>query len=206
MCVAPNRIDMFRRTATGSTPTMIDAPRSLRSERGAQSDGTLREHRDGVTDLHVAALRAGDSRRRDVGHHQDLLVGERIGNPGEVRARVRHEQVLRPRAVDRVAEAPSSERTAALGARVIEAVEALATRRDRPDDHAVSDRVLVVETLAERIDDADRLVAEDQARTDRVFAFDDVHVGAADGCGGDADDGFARPAGAASALLRSAGR
>ena len=36
-------------------------------------------------------------------------------------------------------------------------------------------------------------MAEDQARTDRVFAFDDVHVGAADGCGADADHGFASP-------------
>ena len=105
---------------------------------------------------------------------------------------MRNEQVLSPRTVDRIAEAPSAQRAAALRASVIQAIEALAAWSDRADDDAVPDCVLVLEAFAERLDDADRFVAEDQTRSHRVFAFDDVDVGAADRRDGDADHCFAR--------------
>src|SRR3954468_5411488 len=72
----------------------------------------------------------------------------------------------------------------------VEAIEALAARRDRPDDDALADRVFVAEPAAEFLDDADRLVAEHEARLDRVLAANDVHVGPADRRGRDANHGL----------------
>ena len=80
---------------------------------------------------------------------------------------------------------------AALRVDAVQAVEALAARRDRADDDALADRVELVEPWAELVDDADRLVTQDQARLDRILAADDVHVRAADRRGRDADDRLA---------------
>ena len=125
------------------------------------------------------------------GQHQHLLVGEPVRNRRQVGARVGHEQVLGPGAVDGVAEAPAAERAMALRVHAVQAVEALAARRDGADDDALADRVVLVEAAPELLDDADRLVAEDQPGLHRVLALDDVHVGAADGRGRDADDRLA---------------
>ena len=86
------------------------------------------------------------------------------GNDRQVRARMRDEQILGPGSVDGVAEAPAPERPAALRVRRVQAVEALPARRDGPDDHPLPDPELVVEPFAELVDDADRLVPEDQPR------------------------------------------
>ena len=103
-----------------------------------------------------------------------------------------NEQVFGPGAVDGVPEPPAAERAAALGVRRIEAIEALAARRDRADDDPLSDLVFVVQALAELVEDADRIVAEN-GPADRVLALDDVHVGPADGRGDEPDDCFAGP-------------
>ena len=164
----------------------------MRTKRGAESDRTLGEDGHRVADLDLATLSARDARRCDVGDHQDLFVRQLIGNSGEVRACVRNQQVLRPCTVDGIAEAPPAKRPAALRASVIQAIEALTARRDSADDDAVPDGEFILEAFAERLDDANRFVAEDQTRPDRVFAFHDVHVRAADRRDGDADDRFAR--------------
>ena len=44
----------------------------------------------------------------------------------------------------------------------VQAVEALSARRDGADDDALTDVILGLEPLAERVDDADRLVSEDR--------------------------------------------
>src|SRR5262249_61860469 len=68
----------------------------------------------------------------------------------------------------------------------------LPARRNRANDDALSHRVEPVEPGAELVDHADRLMADDQSRPDRILAAHDVHVGPADrGCR-DADDPFAR--------------
>src|SRR4029079_13038896 len=128
-------------------------------------------------DPDVAALGAGETRRKNVGAQHDILVGEAGRNGGEVGLRIRHEQVLRPRAVDGVAELPTAQCTATLRGRSVQAVETLPARCDGPDDHALSDGVEVLEALAELLDDADWLVPEDQTGLHRMLAADDVHVG-----------------------------
>src|SRR6185436_14418342 len=71
---------------------------------GAKSDRSLREHRHHVADLDPAAFGAAETGRHDVGTHQDLLVGEFVGNRREIAYRVRHEDIFSLAAVDRVAE------------------------------------------------------------------------------------------------------
>ena len=125
--------------------------------------------------------------REDVRHQHDLFVGQAVGNRREIRASVGDEQILGPGAVDGVAEAPAAKRPVALRVRRVEAVETLPARRDGADDDALSDEVVVLQPVTERVDHPDRLVAEDETRLHRVFALDDVHVGAANGRGGDAN-------------------
>ena len=67
---------------------------------------------------------------------------------------------------------------------------ALAARRDRADEDALADLV-PGDAGAELLDDADRLMADDEPRADRVLALHDVDVGAADRRRGHADDGLA---------------
>ena len=152
----------------------------FRSERRAQSGRSLREHRDAVADAHVAALSPRDPRRQDVGHEDDVFVGELFGNRREIRPRVGHEQILGPGAVDRVAEPPAARRPVALRIRTVEARVALPARRDGADDHALADVVLGLETLAEGVNHPDGLVAEHQSRLHGVFTAHDIDVGAAD--------------------------
>lgn len=48
-------------------------------------------------------------------------------------------------------------------------------RRDRPDEHAITDFV-PGDAGAELRDDADRLMPDDQPRPDRILTFDDMQV------------------------------
>src|SRR5438093_4090740 len=75
--------------------------------------------------------------------------------------------------------------------RSVETIEALAARRNRADDDALADRVVLLETGTQLLDDADRFVAENEAGPYRILAADNVHVGAADRCRRDSHDGFA---------------
>src|SRR6185437_16910944 len=81
---------------------------------------------------------------------------------------------------------------AALGLVPAEAGQALAARRNRADKDAVADLV-PGDARAQLFDDADRLMADDQPGPNRVFAPDDVQVGAADRRERDADHRLPRP-------------
>ena len=67
---------------------------------------------------------------------------------------------------------------------------ALAAGGDRADEHALADLV-ADDAGAELVDHSDRLVPDDQARSDRVLALQDVDVRAADRRQRHADDGLA---------------
>lgn len=71
----------------------------LRAKRGAETDWPMRENRDGVTDPDSARLGTTDAVRGDVGEKDDLLVGDVVGDPGEIRLRIRDESILRLRAL-----------------------------------------------------------------------------------------------------------
>src|SRR5262249_18364156 len=153
---------------------------------------TLREHRNRVADLDVSALCARQSGRENVGTQQDLFVAQRSWNDGEVSSCIRDEQVFRPRTVDRVAEPPPAEPSTALRMRTIQAIDTLAAGGYRPDNPPVANAIFIFQPGAERFDDADRLVAQDQPGLHRVLATHDVHIGAADrGCR-DSDDSLSR--------------
>ena len=168
----------------------------LGAGRRAQADRALGEDDDRVADAHAAGLRAREPGRGDVGQQDDLLVGHVVRDLGQVGLGRRHEQVLGLRAVDRVAEPPAADGleagpVAALGQVAGEAGVALAARGDGPDQHPLAGLV-PGHAGAELLDDAHRLMAEDQARADRVLALDDVDVGPADRRQRDPDQRLAR--------------
>jgi hypothetical protein len=66
----------------------------------------------------------------------------------------------------------------------------LATRRDRADEHAIAD-VVSGNAFAELFDNAHRLVADHQTRSNRIFTSDDVKVGSANRGERYADNSFA---------------
>jgi len=78
--------------------------------------------------------------------------------------------------------------TAALRVHAVQAIEALAARGDRADDNALPRRVGRLESRAEFFDDPDRLMSEHEAGLDRILPAHNVHVGATDGRGRDAND------------------
>ena len=84
----------------------------------------------------------------------------------------------------------------------VQTVETLSTRRDRANDHALAHGVLRAEPVAKFFDDADRLVAEDQAWAHGILTLHDVHVSPANGGGRNPDHGLARLRAAASAPPR----
>ena len=190
--LAPKRFEHLQTFGHG-----VDADDQRRAQqpcpkRRAQANRTLREDGDRVADLHAAAFGAAQAGREDIWHEHDLLVAEPVGNRRQVGSCVGHQQVLGPRAVDGVAEAPAAQRAATLRVRAVETVEALPAGRDGADDHALADVILRLEPLAQLVDDANRLVSEDQAVADGILALDDVDVGAADRRGRDADDRLSR--------------
>jgi hypothetical protein len=95
--------------------------------------------------------------------------------------------------VDRVAESPAADDLPlvavprALRLDVVLAEEAGAARTDGADENAVAD-LIALDGHSDLLDHADRLVADDPARGNRVLAAQDVHVGAADRGHGDAHD------------------
>ena len=110
--------------------------------------------------------------------------------------RIRDEEVFRLGAVDRVAEAPAAERlvVAAMTAlRMLtgEARQTLSARRDCADEHALADAI-PRDSRAELLDDTHGLVAEDEARTNRILTAKDVNIRAADRRQGEANDCLAR--------------
>src|SRR6185503_1891025 len=105
-----------------------------------------------VPDTNAAALRSREARAHDVGTHEDLLVAEPIGNQREVGRRIGNEHEFCLTAVDHVAEPPAAHRpSAALRGTAAEAAVTLPARRDRADDHALTD-LISRDGLAEFLD------------------------------------------------------
>jgi hypothetical protein len=126
-------------------------------------------------------------------------VGQLVGDLRHIGLGVGHQQVLRLRAVNGVAETPAADRlvagaVAALRVLAAQAGAALAARSNRADQHAITDRV-AGDAGAELADHPHRLVSDDQAAAHRVLAAQDVQIGAADGRQGDSYDRLTRTGG-----------
>src|SRR6266508_418011 len=137
--VAPKWRATSSRSRIESIPMMSDAPLSF-APSVAQSPIGHCKNGHAVADLDDAAFGAGEARRKDVGAQHDVLVGEAARYGREVGFRIRHEQVLRPGAVDGVAELPAAHCAAALRVTSVQAVETLPARCDGPDDHPLANR------------------------------------------------------------------
>jgi hypothetical protein len=96
--------------------------------------------------------------------------------------------------VDGIAELPASDWAAALRPVAAKAINALAARRDGPDQHTIA-HTIASQTLAEFVNHTDRLVPYYKTRANLVFSLQDVDVGATNRCQRNADNSFpnARP-------------
>src|SRR6187401_3807765 len=98
----------------------------------------------------MATLRSRQSGGEDIWTEQHVVVGEAVRNRREVGSGVGYQEILRPGAVDRVAEPPAAEGPAALGMATIQTIEALPAGRDRAHNDTLTDRVLAVQTGTQR--------------------------------------------------------
>ena len=128
---------------------MSDAPFNFAPRVAHRPIGPSREHRDRIAYADLSALGATQAGREDVRAEQHFFVRQRRRDHGQIRARVGDEQVLRPRAVNRVAKAPAAERAAALRVDTIQTIETLPARGDRSGNHALANAVLGLEPGAQ---------------------------------------------------------
>src|SRR5688500_10820709 len=169
----------------------------LGAGRRAKADRTLSEDDNDVAELHLSRLGTGESRRRDIGQHHDLLVAQLVRDLRQVGLRVGDEQILGMSTVDRVSKPPAaagfvSAAVSALCLMTTEARAALAAWCDCADQNTIANAI-AGDSRPELIDHADRLMADDQARLDRVFAAHNVQIGSTNRRQRDTDDGLAGP-------------
>lgn len=62
----------------------------------------------------------------------------------------------------------------------VQTVEALTARRNRANNHALADRVQLLEARSEFINDPNGLMPQEETRLDGIFTANDVHVRSAD--------------------------
>jgi hypothetical protein len=86
----------------------------MRSGGGAQADRSRCEHRHRVADTNPAALRTAEAGRHDVRTHQNLFVGEVVGNQREICHGIRHPDIFRLAAIDGIAKFPTTDRLEAV--------------------------------------------------------------------------------------------
>ena len=184
---------------------LVDDDHAARAEQVGADDredadrpGAEDDHGVAVGDLRQ--LGAEVARREDVRDQDRLLVGHLLGQPNQRRVRVRDPRLLGLQAVERAGLLRAAEErrpglravrvgAVALGVVTRAAVRAGAAADRRADHHALA-RLEVAHLRAERLDDADALVAEDRPRLHaRHRAADEVQVGAADRARRQADDG-----------------
>src|SRR5580693_6683966 len=153
----------------------------LRAGDRGQADRSGADDGDDIARAHAAGQDADlVASRQDIGQHEDLVVGRAVGNPERGRVGERHADVLGLGAVDRVAEDPAAAGQA-LPVAGRTAVLACPARADAGDQHAVAGRERA-DAVADLVDGADRLVAQDPAVAHlRQVALEDVQVGTADG-------------------------
>ncbi len=161
--------------------------------RRAETDRALGEDRHDVADPDVGLFRAAKSGGHDVRTHQHLFVRQAVRYRRQVRLGIRYQHVLGLGAVDGIAEAPAAHRlvaVAAAGAAILGGNAVLAgvggeAGTDGAGDHALA-FLVALHVAAELLDDAHRFVSDGQACRHRVLTLEDMHVGAADGGRGDA--------------------
>ena len=112
-----------------------------------------------------------------------MFVSQLVGNFREIGLRIGHKQILRLRAIDRVAEAPAADRFHAFAMSALRPLRrqtsaALAARRDRARHDAIS-FLVTGDPFAQFLDDADRFVSDNQPSLHRVFPAQDVEIRAA---------------------------
>ncbi|MCY1529273.1 hypothetical protein D9M68_644070 [compost metagenome] len=173
------------------------------SGRGAQADRALGENRHDVADADIGVFRALEARGHDVRAHQHLFVRQAVGHRRQIGLRVRHEHVFRLGAVDLVAESPAGRGLVTMAAAKPHRREVAAVLRcdavlggirvevgaDRPGDDPLP-LLVVCYRAAKFFDDANGLMADSQPGRHRIFAFEDMDIGAADRRRGDAYQGI----------------
>jgi hypothetical protein len=128
--------------------------------------------------------------RKDVGQHEDLLVGHAFGDPVGRGAGVRDADVAGLGAVEPAAEDPAAS-SRALPVAALAAELAGSAAADAGDEYPVARRE-PVHAVADLLDGSHGLVAENPPRTYlRYIAGQDVQVGAADRRRVNPDDGVA---------------
>ena len=166
---------------------------------GAQADRPLGKHHHRVADADVGVFGTLEAGRHDVGAHQHLLIAQAVGDGRQVGLGVGHQQVLGLGAVDQVAIAPAGGGFVTMAAAAARCHQVTAVLRrcailrgigvevgaDRPGNHPLA-LAVALHRAAQLLDHADRLVAHRQALGHRVLALQNVHIGAADRGGGDA--------------------
>ena len=164
----------------------------LRGQDRGQADRACADDRDRVARCDVPVEHADLVRgREDVGEEQDLLVAQLCRHLVEGGVGERDARELGLDAVDGVAEDPAA--TADAEAVVAFLAEAAASARgDARDEYAVAFRQCGYRGPG-LDDEADRLVAEDRARSHLGHvALEDVQIGAADRRARDLDDRVGR--------------
>ncbi len=163
------------------------------ARRCAKADRSLRKNGHTVADADTARLRSAESRRHDVRTHQHLLVAKAVRDRREVRHRIGNEQIFGLGAIDRIAEAPATHClppaafvSAALRMEPAQRSIGCPRRRYGSGDHALPFPI-AENRRSKLLDNAYRFVAYRQSFGDGVLAFQNVHVGTADGRGGYTD-------------------
>ena len=194
MTSAPKRCAIASRAGTSVDGDDQRGAAQLRAERRAQADRALGEDGDRVADPDARRFRRRDSPVEKMSGTSSTSSSLRPSGIGARLARASGTSRYSAHAPSMVLpnrQPPSGPPHCECAA--VQAVEALPAGRDRADHRPAGRRGSRADTVAERVDDADRLVAEHQARSHGVLALDDVHVGPADRRRRDADDGLAGP-------------
>ena len=159
----------------------------LRRHQGRQAHRPRPHNHHAAPRLHLPIQHpALQPRRQDIAQHDQRALGRPRRYVVQTGGRVRDAHVLGLAPVDRVSEHPAAGR--AVRTHAAAAVDAGGADGDAGDEDAVAG-LEAADAGAEVLDDADAFVAEDGAGdAGGDVAFEDVHVGAADGCFFDLDD------------------
>ena len=176
---------------------MNEAPISFAPAVAQSPIGPCAKHNHRIADANVSRLRAAKSGRGDIGEKHDLFVRQLIWNFRQIRLRIGNEEIFRLRAIDGIAESPSTNRFTAVTVTTLrplrgEACTTLTAWSNCPNEHAIAD-VITDQTLAKFLDYSHRLMTNDKPGFHRIFATQNMKIGSADRCQGYANDRFPCP-------------
>jgi hypothetical protein len=172
-----------------STAITCAAPATPCALHGAQPDRAEPEHCDDVAGRDPRADGRVVTGRHHVACEQRDVVGQAIGHRTQRQVGVRDERHVGLRAVEVAHRLAMAERTREVAAVVVglaAEVAQAACRMERAQDAVAG--LDVRDAVADRLDDADVLVADRRAGVHRVAPVVDVQVRTADAGCGDADD------------------